>query len=263
MQRFLSVDPLASEYPSWSTYNYALGNPIKYIDPDGRNGEEGDPPSFLERMANKATDAYSYVAEAVDHGMMAVGGMANAVSSNMTGGFPGTRANPADQGEYAQAFATGQAIGDAVSVVAGTAEMVVGGTSSVAVTSTGVGVTATPATVAVTAHGAATAYSGLKNLVGGNDDVVYAKDTPPELPEKTLAKKDGVSIEHYYRSNDHAPAHAHVKGGGKETRIGPNGHPISTDPPMTSVQQKVYDSNKSQIRRKINKIGKWLDYYDE
>ena len=80
----------------------------------------------------------------------------------------------------------------------------------------------------------------------------------PQLPDKTIVNQNGVKVEHYYKSGDHGPAHAHVKGGGPETRIGPNGHPIQNDPPMTKAQQRVYDSNKSQIRRKINKIGKWL-----
>ena len=33
--RFLSIDPWADQYPSWSTYNYVLGNPIMFIDPTG------------------------------------------------------------------------------------------------------------------------------------------------------------------------------------------------------------------------------------
>jgi RHS repeat-associated protein len=34
--RFLSLDPLASQYPAWSDYNYVMGNPISLIDPDGK-----------------------------------------------------------------------------------------------------------------------------------------------------------------------------------------------------------------------------------
>lgn len=35
--RFLQIDPKAHEFPGWSPYNYALENPLKFIDP---NGEE-------------------------------------------------------------------------------------------------------------------------------------------------------------------------------------------------------------------------------
>tara|TARA_R100000908_G_scaffold45503_2_gene21702 strand:- start:18075 stop:22538 length:4464 start_codon:yes stop_codon:yes gene_type:complete len=32
---FLQVDPLANEFPGWSTYNYTMNNPLRYIDPTG------------------------------------------------------------------------------------------------------------------------------------------------------------------------------------------------------------------------------------
>ena len=34
--RFLSLDPLAADFAAWSPYNYVLGNPIVFVDPDGR-----------------------------------------------------------------------------------------------------------------------------------------------------------------------------------------------------------------------------------
>jgi RHS repeat-associated protein len=35
--RFLTLDPLATKYYGWSPYNYVLGNPVAFIDPDGKD----------------------------------------------------------------------------------------------------------------------------------------------------------------------------------------------------------------------------------
>lgn len=43
--RFLSVDPLAQEFGAWSSYNYVLGNPVMFIDPDGRKADD-----FVQRV---------------------------------------------------------------------------------------------------------------------------------------------------------------------------------------------------------------------
>lgn len=40
--RFTSVDPMAEKYYSWSPYAYVANNPMKFIDPDGR--EKHDEP---------------------------------------------------------------------------------------------------------------------------------------------------------------------------------------------------------------------------
>ena len=42
--RFISMDPLAEKYYSWSPYAYCMGNPVRFIDPDGKQPRPVRPP---------------------------------------------------------------------------------------------------------------------------------------------------------------------------------------------------------------------------
>jgi RHS repeat-associated protein len=56
--RFLSVDPLAKDYAAWSPYNYVLGNPVIFVDPDGMKVDDyyyDENGNFLYKD-NKETD---------------------------------------------------------------------------------------------------------------------------------------------------------------------------------------------------------------
>jgi RHS repeat-associated protein len=53
--RFLTVDPLAAKYAGWSTYNYVLGNPVKFVDPDGKEPDDNIVYLLALKGANKTT----------------------------------------------------------------------------------------------------------------------------------------------------------------------------------------------------------------
>jgi RHS repeat-associated protein len=45
--RFLSLDPLAAKFPSWSSYNYVFSNPLIFTDPTGKSP---NPPDWYENQ---------------------------------------------------------------------------------------------------------------------------------------------------------------------------------------------------------------------
>ncbi len=84
--------------------------------------------------------------------------------------------------------------------------------------------------------------------------------TEPTLPDRTIVNQRGIKIEHYFRGNDHPPAHLHVVGGGPPVRIGANGNPIYKGEYLTPAQKDVVQNNLSKIRSATNKIRAWLKY---
>ncbi len=55
--RFLSVDPLAGQFPGWSPYNYVLGNPVGLTDLTGMSPDGGEEDPWYIRNARAAQRA--------------------------------------------------------------------------------------------------------------------------------------------------------------------------------------------------------------
>jgi RHS repeat-associated protein len=64
--RFVSVDPLAEKYPEWSPYVYCADNPVKYIDPDGR--EANDPSENKNSQYLKSKPGYIIAFSKTEYG---------------------------------------------------------------------------------------------------------------------------------------------------------------------------------------------------
>ena len=60
---WLSVDPLADKYPGISPYAYCAWNPMKYVDPDGREiritGEDGMTVTYVPEGKYKGNDSFT------------------------------------------------------------------------------------------------------------------------------------------------------------------------------------------------------------
>lgn len=60
MTMWLSVDPMADKYPSISPYAYCAWNPVKLVDPDGR---EWDPSALTQEQQNKLNNSVATLCE--------------------------------------------------------------------------------------------------------------------------------------------------------------------------------------------------------
>ena len=56
--RWFRVDPFADQFSSWTPYNYSYDNPVRFIDKDGKAGEDPDPrKTFYQTFGKDAIDA--------------------------------------------------------------------------------------------------------------------------------------------------------------------------------------------------------------
>jgi RHS repeat-associated protein len=137
----------------------------------------------------------------------------------------------------------------------GVAALAGGGTKQVVVVN-GVVMELTPALAAKL--GLTAAKGVVSAAAGSNLSRAVGKDgtAPSGRPGKTIANQNGVRVQTHGTNDIHKPAHAHVQGGGSETRIGQNGKPLKGQPELTPKQRKVVKDNIEAIRKEVGKIGR-------
>lgn len=136
VSRWMSPDPLTEEYSSWSPYNYVKNNPIRFVDPDGRDGWD------------------------------VIKGIAMAISDNALLGTTSMR----ETATYSNCshYNTGQNIGDAISIVLGVDLTIGGGTIAGVGTAATASVVSVPLTVegaAIVTHGVTMTSTATANLM--------------------------------------------------------------------------------------------------
>ncbi|MPM39914.1 hypothetical protein SDC9_86550 [bioreactor metagenome] len=194
--QFMSVDPLCEKYYWISPYAYCLNNPVRFVDPDGRQVILGGP-ALNEGMISilPYTDLND------------VWVLGSAILSTFTDIQPQNIDGSPASGQDIEAAKNGLLL----PVLSGSA---VNKASNV-----------------------------IENAAKGKAG-------------KIIIKENGVTEKSYGTNDAHKPAHAHVKGGGKEVRVGPNGKPLKGQPELSDKQRKVVENNKKVIRKEVNAVGK-------
>ena len=78
MTSWMAIDPMADKYPSMSTYNYCAWNPVKLVDPDGKDWyQKGDEYFWSDKVKNKKTTPQGCTYVGNDNDLLSYFGFSN------------------------------------------------------------------------------------------------------------------------------------------------------------------------------------------
>lgn len=273
--RWFSVDNMAEEFYDMTPYKYGMNNPIYYTDPDGN----------CEKCWARLWGGLQVIGGAIEviggavgvvapepattvGGILLVGNGVDNVQAGLRTLWTGESTDTVlHQGVEAGAEALGASpetankIATVTEVATGLGGIVKGGYNLLKNADEALDA---GSKMIDDLSGSSVNSKTSKSVTGGqNSRSSSGNFTEPTLPSKTIVDQNGVKIQHYYKSGDHAPAHMHVNGKGVSTKIGPNGKSIKGSPQPSTYQKAVIDANKSRIRssgRKINNYIKFQNY---
>lgn len=274
--RFLSLDPLAADFAGWSPYNYAFGNPVAFVDPNGRSPWPWDwlftpvwtvalPTVTITDNAPQKShwrDLGDKLNNASKHVGAFFAGTANAIGSN---NLLGAGRGDADAfGEYASSAGAGQAFGDVLSLIQGAfmfvdGGMKVGGGGAMEVTGVG-----TIPGAAIQGVGVAEAFQGGAVFVTAWNQLFFSGDESDNLEGNgTEASQESTnSLEPLGRGSTGRtkPKDLNEELAMKEIKSDPTkGKKIPIGLKDSRWQGWTKMSNKTAHGAEIHYVGRWED----
>jgi len=82
--RWLQVDPLADKYFGWSPYNYALNNPLRFIDPNGMEALDVYPDDPDDKKRKQQQESFQYLEKVSKYGEKGYEMIADGISTTFS-----------------------------------------------------------------------------------------------------------------------------------------------------------------------------------